>query len=157
MTKRGRVIWSYVGVYNFMSLCLCTLLFGLVVFVFWTCSICVLDMYFVVWILSCCWHEPMYGLLLFIFWSYVSLLWLIFDTYLLCVVCGVFLFLCILLYTIHLPRVLEVGGNCLCIPFHNSVIFICIDGLHRAYLIYHIHMLFLMHLAYMTHLIYACV
>jgi len=50
-----------------------------------------------------------------------------------------------------------VGGNCFCIYLCNSIFLVCIDGLHRAYLIYLIHMLLLMHLAYMSYLIYACI
>jgi len=79
--------------------------------------------------------------------------------------CGMWC-ICVLeypLYTIHLLLVLEVGGywmvgeNRLCIHLCNFIFFICIDELHRAYLIYLIHMLLLIHLAYISHLIYAYV
>ena len=116
----SRCLWFIVLMF------LCTLLF-------WTCSIyfghifCGLEhvvlilfgmnlyMDYLFYDIIACW-EIMYL-------SY----WLAFDTHLLFVWYVVFLIFCILLYIIHLPRALEVG-----IPFHISIFFICIDGLHRA-------------------------
>jgi len=145
MTRNGRVIWSYLGVYDFISLYLCTLLFwtciwlfGPVVFGLDMCFYLTSSTYFVrawtyVWIIS--------FIISLLFWgSYVSLLWLIFDTYLLCVVCGMYSFLYPIVYHPSTTcfggwRYWMVGGNRLCIHFHISVFFVCIDGLHRAYFI----------------------
>ena len=121
--------------------------------------------YFVVCNLFWAWHESgkiYFMISLFSLGSYVSLMFCWYIWYI-SSVCGMW-YVCIFMYpckpTIyHLFWRLKVIGwlNCLCIHHCNSVFLVCIDVMHRAWLIYLIHMLLLMHLTYMSHFdIYMC-
>ena len=116
----------------------------------WTCSIWCLDLCFyievlILWFRTC--FEVGINLCVnkFLLWYHCCLwkvmhlfLWLIFDTYLLCVVCGVFVFLSILykptIYQLFW-RLEVIGWLEKTVHAYTFVILyflVCIDGLHRA-------------------------